>query len=398
MPPSRCRPGDAVALSLRCQHAAGGCTTSEAAWTVGAGPPPAAPDPGVLVALDRPCPLHRRLPRAGVAVGAGAQADDLRADRGHRRRPHRVAARGTRRQAQLGLPLHLVARRLAHPLRALPIGPARGGPWTSSTGCARPGIGEGVKVQNLYRVDGGRDITRAGPQPLERLPHSKPVRIGNGAVDQLQLDVYGELLDSAYLYARFGGEISQELWRELHAGRRPDHRAVAASRRVDLGEPRPGAALHVQQADVLGRCRPRAAPGGALRPALRPRALGGGSPGYPPHRDHRGVPPRPALVHPDPGRADPRCRDAPGGPGALPRRSRSPHGVHGAGGRPPPRPRGAGQPVPPRGDRRRRRPRRGGCVPDVLLLAGRRPRPHRGGGGRRSAASSGCSPSPRRSG
>jgi len=46
--------------------------------------------------------------------------------------------------------------------------------------------------------------------------HSKPVRIGNGAVDQLQLDVYGELLDSAYLYARFGGEISQELWRELH--------------------------------------------------------------------------------------------------------------------------------------------------------------------------------------
>jgi len=34
---------------------------------------------------------------------------------------------------------------------------------------------------------------------------------------QLQLDVYGELLDSAYLYARFGGTISRTLWAELRA-------------------------------------------------------------------------------------------------------------------------------------------------------------------------------------
>jgi GH15 family glucan-1,4-alpha-glucosidase len=74
-----------------------------------------------------------------------------------------------------------------------------------------------VKVQNLYRVDGGRDTTEQVLGHWSGYRGSKPVRIGNGAVDQLQLDVYGELLDSAYLYARFGGEISQELWKELHA-------------------------------------------------------------------------------------------------------------------------------------------------------------------------------------
>jgi len=39
------------------------------------------------------------------------------------------------------------------------------------------------------------------------------VRVGNAAVNQLQLDVYGEVLDSAYVYARFGGVISQTLWK-----------------------------------------------------------------------------------------------------------------------------------------------------------------------------------------
>ncbi len=41
------------------------------------------------------------------------------------------------------------------------------------------------------------------------------MRTGNAAVNQLQLDVYGEVLDSAYVYARFGGVISATLWEEL---------------------------------------------------------------------------------------------------------------------------------------------------------------------------------------
>jgi GH15 family glucan-1,4-alpha-glucosidase len=44
---------------------------------------------------------------------------------------------------------------------------------------------------------------------------SKPVRIGNGAYNQLQLDIYGELMDSVYLYNKYGSPISYDLWVHL---------------------------------------------------------------------------------------------------------------------------------------------------------------------------------------
>lgn len=82
----------------------------------------------------------------------------------------------------------------------------------------RIGLGRrGGDVANLYTLDGE---TRADEHELTHLSGyrgSRPVRVGNAAIHQLQLDVYGELLDSAYLYARFGGTITRPLWRELHA-------------------------------------------------------------------------------------------------------------------------------------------------------------------------------------
>ena len=49
----------------------------------------------------------------------------------------------------------------------------------------------------MYRVDGSSDLEEEVLGHLE-LPRLRPVRIGNGAADQLQLDIYGEAMDSIY--------------------------------------------------------------------------------------------------------------------------------------------------------------------------------------------------------
>jgi GH15 family glucan-1,4-alpha-glucosidase len=83
--------------------------------------------------------------------------------------------------------------------------------WLSDAGVGAAG----QPVDNLYTIDGKRLAEEEELRHLEGYRRSRPVRIGNGAAQQLQLDVYGEVMDSAYLYARFGGEIRRSLWREL---------------------------------------------------------------------------------------------------------------------------------------------------------------------------------------
>lgn len=78
------------------------------------------------------------------------------------------------------------------------------------TGCA---LGE--QVENFYTLDAEASPPEEELANLAGWRDSAPVRIGNGAADQLQLDVYGEVLDCAYLYASEGGEISPELWDAL---------------------------------------------------------------------------------------------------------------------------------------------------------------------------------------
>lgn len=70
----------------------------------------------------------------------------------------------------------------------------------------------GPDVQNIYTVVGGRDLTERILDHLEGYSHSRPVRIGNGAAGQPQWDIYGEILESAYLLHRAGGTIELELW------------------------------------------------------------------------------------------------------------------------------------------------------------------------------------------
>lgn len=70
-------------------------------------------------------------------------------------------------------------------------------------------------LQVMYGIDGRHILTEEVLDHLEGYRGSSPVRIGNGAYQQLQLDIYGELLDSVYLYNKYATPISYDLWRYL---------------------------------------------------------------------------------------------------------------------------------------------------------------------------------------
>jgi GH15 family glucan-1,4-alpha-glucosidase len=67
----------------------------------------------------------------------------------------------------------------------------------------------------LYGIDGRRELDEETLGHLEGYRGSRPVRIGNGAAQQLQLDIYGELLDAVYLANKYRGPITYELWQAL---------------------------------------------------------------------------------------------------------------------------------------------------------------------------------------
>jgi len=70
-------------------------------------------------------------------------------------------------------------------------------------------------LQLMYGLDGRHDLTEETLDHLDGYRGSRPVRLGNGAYDQLQLDIYGELMDAVYLYNKHGDPISYDLWTRL---------------------------------------------------------------------------------------------------------------------------------------------------------------------------------------
>jgi GH15 family glucan-1,4-alpha-glucosidase len=72
----------------------------------------------------------------------------------------------------------------------------------------------GGHLQIMYGIDGRRDLVERQLDHLSGYQGSRPVRVGNGAVGQLQLDVYGEVLETADIWRRTN-EMTEGTWRVL---------------------------------------------------------------------------------------------------------------------------------------------------------------------------------------
>ena len=76
----------------------------------------------------------------------------------------------------------------------------------------RVGTGDPTKMQIMYGIGGERRLTEFELQHLPGYEGSKPVRIGNAASEQFQLDVYGEVLGVAYLGTQLLGRVDKKYW------------------------------------------------------------------------------------------------------------------------------------------------------------------------------------------
>ena len=72
-------------------------------------------------------------------------------------------------------------------------------------------------LQVMYGIDGRQKLDELTLDHLQGYEHSRPVRIGNAAYQQLQLDIYGEMMDSIYLANKYGDPISYAGWQEASA-------------------------------------------------------------------------------------------------------------------------------------------------------------------------------------
>jgi GH15 family glucan-1,4-alpha-glucosidase len=88
------------------------------------------------------------------------------------------------------------------------------GVWLRDRAAEQAGSASGP-LKIMYRVDGTSDLVEESLEHWEGWRGSRPVRIGNGAADQLQLDIYGEAADAFFLGDRFGLQIGHQGWTEL---------------------------------------------------------------------------------------------------------------------------------------------------------------------------------------
>jgi GH15 family glucan-1,4-alpha-glucosidase len=76
-------------------------------------------------------------------------------------------------------------------------------------------IKENTPLGIMYSINGERQIKESILNNFEGYKRSAPVRIGNDAYRQLQLDIYGELMDAVYLYNKYEERISHDFWKDM---------------------------------------------------------------------------------------------------------------------------------------------------------------------------------------
>ena len=199
------------------------------------------------------------LPRRRGPQPADPAAADLLAVGRAGRRAHHLAARGPRRDPQLGLPLRLAPRR-QHRHRRLPRRrQARRGPRASWPGCSTPAASTGPACPCCSPCTASTQPPNASSTDWPGYADSAPVRVGNGAADQHQLDGYGWVLDAAWLLTQAGHRLYSETWRAMRGFA---DKVASRWREPDAGiwevrgRHRPPRAL---QADGLARPGPRTA-------------------------------------------------------------------------------------------------------------------------------------------
>ncbi len=87
--------------------------------------------------------------------------------------------------------------------------------WLSERLGETPENDELGPLRVLYDLDGNVPTTERELDHLSGYRGSQPVRVGNAAVEQLQLDIYGELIDSVYLFNKYGAGLSHAAWTDL---------------------------------------------------------------------------------------------------------------------------------------------------------------------------------------
>ena len=75
--------------------------------------------------------------------------------------------------------------------------------------------GQPTKLNILYAIDGRQELPETELTHLSGHGGAQPVRIGNGAYEQIQLDIFGELMDAVYLVNKYGDAISHEGWNHV---------------------------------------------------------------------------------------------------------------------------------------------------------------------------------------